>query len=199
VAFTAVPGGKHSILTPDKANATYSAGLMLAMSDQDPDYPALVLGNYILGGSSLASRLGDRVRQKEGLSYGVFSGFQARADDKTASFSIGAICNPENIGKVEAAVLDELTKLLKDGVTAEELEKAKRGYLESRQLTRSNDLMVMSRLQRSRRLEQTLAYESDLDAKLAALTPDEVLRALKKHIDPARLVIVIAGDFAKSE
>jgi zinc protease len=43
-----------------------------------------------------------------------------------------------------------------------------------------------------------LAYESDLDAKLAALTPDDVLAALKKHIDPNRLVIVIAGDFAKS-
>ncbi len=198
VAFTAVPGGKHSILTPDKANAVYSAGLVIPMSDNDPDYPALLMGNFVFGGSSLASRLGDRVRQKEGLSYGVGSGLTARSEDKLTSFSIGAICNPENIGKVEAAVLDELTKLLKDGISADELEKAKNGYLESRQLNRSNEFFVMGRLERTMRLDQTLAYESELEAKLAALTPEDVLAALKKHIDPNRLVIVIAGDFAKS-
>ena len=198
VAFTSVTGGKQSILTPDKANATYSAGLIIALSDQDPDYPALMLGNYIFGGSSLASRLGDRVRQKEGLSYGVSSGIFADADDKVAEFSIRAICNPANIGKVEAAVLEELQRILKEGVTAEELDKAKRGYLQSRELLRSNELVLANRLNRTLRLDQTLAYEADLDAKLAALTPDDVLRALKKHIDPARLVIVIAGDFAKS-
>jgi zinc protease len=198
VAFTAVAGGKHSILTPDKANATYSAGLTIALSDQDPDYPALLLGNYMFGGSSLASRLGDRVRQKEGLSYGVSSGFTANSEDKVARFSIGAICNPANIGKVESAVLEELQRFLKDGVTAEELDKAKRGYLQSRELSQSSEFLLANRLERGLRLDQTLAYEADLDAKLAALTPDDVLRALKKHIDPARLVIVIAGDFAKS-
>ncbi|MEX2558722.1 MAG: insulinase family protein, partial [Pirellulales bacterium] len=71
VAFTDVPGGRSRIQTPDKANATYVAGLAFAMSDTDPEYPAMVLGNFVLGGGSLSSRLGDRVRQKEGLSYGV--------------------------------------------------------------------------------------------------------------------------------
>ncbi len=199
LAFGDVKGAKHSVLTPDKANAVYMAGLTLPLSDQDPDYPALLLGNYIFGGSSLASRLGDRVRQKEGLSYGVSSGFTAGSEDKLARFSIGAICNPANVGKVEAAVLEELQRLLKDGVTADELEKARRGYLESRQLSRSSDNYISNRLERSLRLDQTLAYDADLDAKLAALTPDDVLRAWKKHIDPQRLVIVIAGDFAKSQ
>jgi zinc protease len=198
LAFADVSGAKHSLLTPDKANAVYMAGLTLALSDQDPDYPALLLGNYIFGGSSLASRLGDRVRQKEGLSYGVSSAFMADAEDKRARFMIGAICNPANIGKVEAAVLEELQRLVKEGITPEELEKARRGYLESRQLSRASDPYITSRLERSLRLDQTLAYDADLDAKLAALTPDDVLRAMKKHIDPARLVIVIAGDFAKS-
>jgi zinc protease len=198
LAFADVAGAKHSIVAPDKANAVYSAGLTFALSDQDPDYPALLLGNYIFGGSALASRLGDRVRQKEGLSYGVNSGFSAGSEDKVARFSIGAICNPANIGKVETAVREELERLLKEGVTAEELEKAKRGYLQSRELSRSNEFYVASRLERSLRMDATLAFDADLDAKLAALTPDDVLRALKRHIDPQRLVIVIAGDFAKS-
>jgi zinc protease len=198
-AFLDVPGGKQSILTPDKANAVYMAGLTIAMTDQHPDYPALLLGNYMFGGSSLASRLGDRVRQKEGLSYGVSSGFSAGSEDKVARLSIGAICNPANIGKVETAVREELERLLKDGVTADELAKARQGYLQSRELARSSDGYVAGRLERSLRLDQTLAYDADLDKKLAALTPDDVLAALRKHIDPKRLVVVIAGDFAKSE
>ncbi len=198
-AFLDVPGGKHSILTPDKANVVYTAGLTIAMDDQHPDYPALMLGNAIFGGSSLASRLGDRVRQKEGLSYSVGSGFTAGSEDKVARLSIGAICNPGNIGKVEAAVIEELERLLKDGITADELAKARQGLLQSRELARSSDAFVMSRLDRSLRLDQTLAYDAAFDEKLAALTADDVLAALKEHIDPKRLVIVIAGDFAKSE
>ena len=152
LAFSEVTGAKHSLLTPDKANAVYMAGLTLALSDQDPDYPALLLGNYIFGGSSLASRLGDRIRQKDGLSYGVGSGFTAGLEDKVARFSIYAICNPDNIGKVEAAVLEELERLLKEGITAEELAKAKQGYLQSRELDRSDEGYVSSRLERSLRL-----------------------------------------------
>ena len=64
-------GMKEDILTPDKSNAEYLAGLSFALSDSDPDYPALRIGNAILGGSTLASRIGDRIRQKEGLSYGA--------------------------------------------------------------------------------------------------------------------------------
>jgi zinc protease len=197
-AFLDVPGGKQSIFTPDKANAEYSAGLTIAMLDQDPDYPALFLGNFILGGSSLASRLGDRVRQKEGLSYGVGSSFSAGMEDKVGRFSFYAICNPANIGKVETAILEEVVRLLKDGIPAEEFEKARQGLLQSRERSRNSDSYVASRLERSLRLDQTLAYDAAIDAKLASLTPDEVLAALKRHLDPKRLVIVVAGDFAKS-
>jgi zinc protease len=174
------------------------AGLTFAMDDQHPDYPALVLANYLFGGSSLASRLGDRVRQQEGLSYSVGSNFSAGSEDKVARLSIGAISNPANIGKVETAVMEELERLLKDGVAADEFAKARQGLLQSRELSRSSDSYVMGRLDRSLRLAQTLAYDAEFDKKLAALTPDDVLAALRKHIDPKRLVIVIAGDFAKS-
>ena len=57
--------------TPDKANAFFLAGINLNVRDDDPEYAALVLGNYMLGGGFLNSRLATRVRQKEGLSYGV--------------------------------------------------------------------------------------------------------------------------------
>ncbi len=73
-AKTDVPGGREVILTPDKANAIYLAGWMLPVKDTDPDHPALLIGNYLLGGGPLSSRLANRVRQSEGLSYAVGSG-----------------------------------------------------------------------------------------------------------------------------
>lgn len=196
-AFTDVPGGRHSITTPDKANANYAAGVDFKLKDDHPDYPALLVGNFVFGGGSLSSRLGDRVRQKEGLSYGVSSGFSAGLEDDDGGLSMSAICNPANIGKVETAIREELERLLKDGIPAEEFAKAKEAYLLSRQRQRNEDFYLSSRIQRGLRLNQTLAFDAELDQKLAALTADDVHRALKKHIDPKRLVVVVAGDFSK--
>ncbi len=190
-------GVKHAINTPDKANANYQAGLVLALADTDPDYPALVMGNYILGGGSLSSRLGDRVRQKEGLSYGVGSGFNAGSLDKRATLSLRAICNPANIAKVEKAIQEEVERLLKDGVAEEELDKAKQAYLQSQKVSRSNEMMLTMVLNRGQFTGRTMAYYADLETKIAALTPADVTNALRKHLDPKRLIIVTAGDFEK--
>ena len=89
-----VPGAEYASNTPDKANATYVAGLIFPLRDDDPDYSALVMGNYIFGSGALSSRLGDRIRQKEGLSYGVSSGLSVSSLDKRAILSITAISNP---------------------------------------------------------------------------------------------------------
>src|SRR5262249_23181841 len=75
------PGLREDIGTADKANAVYVAALAFPLKDSDPDFAALRLGNFILGGGTLSSRLGDRIRQKEGLSYGVTSSFSAGTQD----------------------------------------------------------------------------------------------------------------------
>ena len=59
-----VAGGTDSILTPDKEGALYLAAQVLPLKDSSPDYPALLMGNYILGGS-FSSRLIDKLRQKD--------------------------------------------------------------------------------------------------------------------------------------
>jgi zinc protease len=92
-------GGEHKVNTPDKANATYLAGLLIPVRDDDPDDPALTMADYILGAGSLSSRLGTRVRQKEGLSYGVGSSLTASSLDPRASFALQAISNPQNTRK----------------------------------------------------------------------------------------------------
>ena len=98
------------IETPDKANAFLTGETAFALSDKDPDYPALLLANYMLGGST-TSRLWNRVRQKEGLSYGINSSMHAqqlRAEHDASSIS--AIFAPENLERLRRAVQDELER-----------------------------------------------------------------------------------------
>jgi zinc protease len=192
---SAAKGAERQIKTPDKANATYTAGLLFPVRDDDPDYPALVIGNYIFGAGALSSRLGDRIRQKEGLSYGVSSGLNVSSQDKRAGLTISAICNPQNVGRVEKAAREELERLLREGVSKEELENAKQGYLQAQKVGRANDSALAGMLSNLRHLGRTMAFEADVEKKISGLTPEQVNAALRKHIDPAKLVIVTAGDF----
>jgi zinc protease len=194
-----IAGAQKQIVTPDKANATYVAGTVFPLRDDDPDYPALVMGNYILGSGALSSRLGDRIRQKEGLSYGVSSSLSASSWDQRATLTMTAISNPTNSVRVVKAAQEELERLLRDGLSTEELANARNGYLEALKMSRSNDIALSAMLSNLRHLGRTMAYEADFEKKIAALTPDQVLTALKKHLDPKKLIVVTAGDFITAE
>jgi zinc protease len=187
----------ETIRTPDKANAFYMAALTLPVRDDDPDYAALVVGDYILGAGALSSRLGDRIRQREGLSYGVASNFNADALDQRATWSIYAICNPSNSPKVAKAVREELELLIKDGLTSEELGRAKTGLLQRQEVSRTDDGALAQLLGLTLYSGRTMQYYGNLEAQIAALTPAQVTAALRKHLDPKKLVIAEAGDFAQ--
>jgi zinc protease len=195
--FPDVKGSEQEILTPDKANAIYVAGEAFPMKDSDPDYPAVVLGNYVFGAGSLYSRLGNRVREKEGLSYGVGSFVAAESHDPRASITLYAIFNPENAQKVDTAIAEELKLLLDKGVTENELDEAKSGYLQEQQVSRSEDARLVSLLADTMFAGRTMAYYAELEEKVKSLTPDQVVKAMRKFIDPARLSVVMAGDFKK--
>jgi zinc protease len=195
--YIAVAPLAQTIETPDKANANWYAGLAVQMNDTNPDYAAMVLGNYILG-SGMGSRLFARIRGKEGLSYGVGASFGAPVSDDDAAFRANAICAPQNAPKVEASFKDELTKILAEGYKPEEIEAAKKSWLLSRQVSRANDAELVSRLQSHRYWGRTMAYDADLEKKVAALTPAEVQAAMKKYLDVSKLSFVRAGDFKKA-
>lgn len=195
-ANTKVKGSRESILTPDKEGAVYVSGYRFAMKDTDPDYAALTMGNYILG-SGFTSRLMDRLRQKEGWSYGAGSQFRADSQDPVATFLTYAICNPENIDKVDKGALEEITKLVEKGITKEELALARKGLLEELKVQRGNDATLAAMLRNTLHLGRTFEYYADLEKKFEALTVEDVNRALARYILPSRLVIVRAGDFKK--
>src|SRR6185436_4577166 len=91
------------IKTPDKKNAMLLCGMSVKMRDDNPDYPAIIMGNFMFGGGFLNSRLATRIRQKEGISYGVGSWFQVDPKDESGQFGSYAIYNPENKTKLETA------------------------------------------------------------------------------------------------
>lgn len=198
-ALTDIPGQTEEILTPDKANAVYYAGEQIAMRDDNPDYPALVIGNYILGAGALSSRLGDRVRQQEGLSYSVGSGINAHPIDERTTLTIFAITNPENRDRVVEVIGEEIALLLKDGITTSELDDAKQGYLQSEQLDRTQDRGLASVIASTIFADRSMEYYAQFERSIAELDIEAVNAALRKYIEPKRLVVVTAGDFGKLE
>jgi zinc protease len=192
-----ITGSRDVILTPDKENAIYVAGMMLDIKDSDPDYPALEMANFILGGGSLSSRLANRVRQKEGLSYTVGSQFSADAKDAAARFAVFAVCNPHNIEKVDRAIGEELTHLVDKGVSESELSEAKKSFLEALHVARARDSEIASTLADELSNGRTFAYYADLEKKIEALTPAQVNEVIRKRLMPSRLVVIQAGDFKK--
>jgi len=191
-----VPAINRNLDTPDKANAVFQAGLNLPLREDEPDYPALALGNYLLGGSSDA-RLSRRIREQEGLSYSVRSWLSAGSIDPVGEFGISAIYAPQNRARIETEILEVLRQVLREGFSDAEVAAAKKGYLALRKLSRTQDGALAGRLAKNLYLGRRFAWDADFDAKIAALTPQQIQSALKRYLDPLKLSIVKAGDFTR--
>ena len=187
----------RNIETPDKKNAVFAAGVLTKMSDDDADYPAMIMADYMLGGPT-SSRLFTRIREKEGLSYEVQTALNVPTQDDRAELLGIAIANPENTPKAEASFKDELARTLKDGFTAEEVASAKTAWLQERQVSRSQDHGLAGLLLSNERWGRTMKYDQDLEAKISALTPQQITEALRRHLDLPNVTYVKAGDFKKA-
>ena len=194
--FVEVPAAIVDIETPDKSNAVMYAFQRIQMRDDHPDYPAMVIGNYMLGGGFLNSRLATRIRQQDGLSYGVGSQFNANALDEIGTFNGYAIFAPENGDKVVAAFREEVAKVLEEGFTAEEVEAAKSGWLDAVQRQRSSDGTVANILNGNLFLDRDMSFIAKREAAVAALTAEDINAAFKRHIDIDKMSIFRGGDFA---
>ena len=102
------------------------------------------------------------------------------------------------IGQANAIFREELDSARRDGFTADELTKAKSGLLTSRRQNRAQDGFVANSWTDRLHKNETFAKSAELDAKIQATSLEQVNSAFKKYIDPAKLTIVKAGDFAKA-
>ena len=184
--------------TPDKANAVLAGELALPINDTSPDFAALRVANYILGGSP-SSRLWERIRQREGLSYGVYSSLEPNSFEPNTSLTVEAIFAPENLSRLRAALTEELARAVRDGFTDREVADAKIALLEERRLARAQDGGLASDLARQAYLGRTFAFAGEVDARIAGLSTAEVNAALRRYVRPDAFVDVYAGDFAKKK
>jgi zinc protease len=197
-AYREVQPARIVVDTPDKENASFRARQEFPLRDDDPDAPALVIASDILGGGSgMSNRLMERLRQKDGLSYGVGSGLNLGSRERLAAFSIGGIAAPQNVAKAEQALREELDRARREGFTAAEVDDAKKGLLQARLLNRSQDPVVASAWISNLDLGRTFEFSKQFEERLRAVTPEQVNAAFRKYIDPAKMTFVIAGDAKK--
>jgi zinc protease len=188
-------GGQTQIETPDKANAMYLAQLPLALKDDSADHLALSLVNKVLGGGP-KSRLFERLRQKEGISYGAGSQLMASPFEAVGSLTMFAIYAPSNLAKLQTGVREELERLLREGISAPELDDAKKALLEQGKISRAQDAALTGGLVFQIDTGRTMKFVQQREEDLVKVSLEEVNAALRRLIDPSKLAHVYAGDFA---
>ena len=194
-----VPAKRIRINLADKESGTYLARLNVPINDEHPDYAALILANYIFGsGAGLDSRLMQRVRQKDGLSYGVSSQLSINTLDAAGKFVIGASAAPQNLEKVALAIAEEIERAAKDGFTPAEVESAKSGLRQQRVQSRTRDANLAAGWVQNLYLKRSFKRSQALDEALARLSAAEVNAAFAKYIRAANLSVVLALDEVKA-
>jgi len=197
--FEERPAERMVLQLDDKANALLLGTVQMPLTDTDPDYPALQLAGHMMGGGFLSSRLGDRIRNEEGLSYSVGGNFSAHPIDESGSFFVFAAFAPENRERLETVLQEELVKATEQGFTAEELESARAGFLRQQVLMRSDDARLASLLSSGLYLDRDLFFQAEREARLAEITVDEVNAAIAEWLDPNAVSYAIAGDFTMDQ
>lgn len=208
VAYQPAPRGYHPVAarqewldTPDKANGVLYAALPVALNMRNADYPALAIATRIFGGGGLSNRLIERLRQKEGWSYGAGGGMNAssrKGDDRGVLF-VQAIAAPENLEKVRVGALEELHRALDDGFTAEELEDAVDGAISGDLNSWSSDGALGGILRSGAEYGLDAHWYGDLHEQYRALTLDRVNETFRKYYRADDFLIFIGGDKAKVE
>jgi zinc protease len=193
-----VPAARIFIDTPDKENAVYRARIGVNLRDDDPDAPALALATRIIGGGSgLHNRLVDRIRQKDGLSYGIGAALMINGRDRAGSWGVGAISAPQNVNRVEQEVKEELERVLRDGFTDDEIKQAKQGYREEHVLSRSDDGALAAGWAGNLDLDRTYEFSRQFESHVEALNAEQLLSVVRKYLDLSKMTIVVAGDGKK--
>jgi zinc protease len=182
------------IEAPDKANAEFLAGERFQLSQNDPDYPAIVLASYMFG-EPITSHIADRIRNREGLSYGANARITVPTEGDAATLTGTVSLNPGFGPKVEFSFMDELKKVYQNGFSAAELAEAKKAYLDARVIGRSTDASLLTFIALHEQLDRPYTFDKNLEDKIKSVTLEQVNAAFKKHIDPGGVSIVKAGDF----
>ena len=179
-----------------KANMNIVIGSASGLRRTDPDYEAAMVGNAAFGQSSLASRLGKRVRDAEGLSYSLSSRYYY-TDALDGLWLVNINVAPQNLAKALASSLDEIAKYGREGISEEEVQVQKNFFAGNFQVGLGTNSGVAGALVAAEKYGYGPAYLDDYPQRFRAVTREQVNAALKKHFHPALLHVVVAGDLEK--
>ncbi len=163
----------------------------LSVKRGDDDYPALFLGNQILGGGGFGSRLMEEVREKRGLTYGIYSGFSPM--QATGPFMINVQTRAQLSEATLQLVQDLLREFINNGPSEAELANAKRESLGSFPLSAASNSAIVGQLAAIGFYDMPLTWMSDFMQDLQALSVADVHAAFQRHLNPEQLVIVTVG------
>ncbi|NQD78939.1 insulinase family protein [Pseudomonas sp. CrR14] len=173
------------------SNQTHLLIAQLGIDRRDPDYAALYLGNQVFGGGGFGTRLMTEVREKRGLTYGVYSGFTAM--QARGPFLINLQTRAELSDGTLQLVKDLLGEFIANGPTQAELDAAKREMAGSFPLSTASNSAIVGQLGAIGFYDLPLTYLEDFMAQVQAQSVEQVKTAMAKHLDPEALVIVTAG------
>ena len=188
----------ESITIKDKMQSDVLLGHSGNLTRTDPDFYKMNIANYILGGSSLSSRLSKRVRDNSGLTYTIYS--YINSSHGKGEFAVYFGSNNNNVDKAIELTKEELKKVVQNGITEEELKRAKASLIDS---------FVSRNLSTYRNIANTFSgiefhnlgedYINNYPKIINSLKLNEINAAIKKYIHPDKLNIVIAGEYKKSK
>ena len=167
----------------------------LGIRREDPDYYAVSVMNYILGGGGFSSRLMDNIRDDRGLAYDVHSLFLAQKEPGV--FRIWTQTKSESANEAIAEIFKELQRIRKEPVSDKELSDAKAYLTGSFPLRMDTSAKIAGILTAVEIYGLGLDYPDRYPVLINAVTKEDILRVAREHIDPDRMVIVVLGDQEK--
>jgi zinc protease len=185
--------GEETVVMADKASADVVLAQPGGLERLDPDYLACVLANSALGQSSLTSRLGVRVRDTEGLTYGIHSGFAAT--HLAGPFAVSLTVKPESRDAAVAATLEEIRRFIVGGMTEKELADEKSSHAGRFKVDLGSNGGLAHAIDAAVYYGLGVSYLDEFPSRVAAVTKEEADSAFGKRVDPDRFTIVSAGSF----
>ncbi|MWL90712.1 pitrilysin family protein [Cupriavidus sp. SW-Y-13] len=193
--FIDIPASQFTLQTAGKANAVFAASQPIDLVSDSPDYPLMLIASRVLGGTGMRSRLADRLRQRDGISYGVSSSINIGALDRAGRFGLWAMYAPQNLPRLRKAVDEEMARFVREGITAEELSEASNGLLEQGKISRTRDGALAGALANQAYLGRTMAHTAEIEMRIRTATPRAVNDAIRRYLGSATLSQAFAGDF----
>src|SRR5207247_4366882 len=183
---------RHVIAMPNKAQADLAYGFV-SIARRDPAYYAFWLMNNVFGQYALGGRLGDSIRERQGMAYYVSSALEANVAEGPLFIRAGV--SPANVDRAIASIDEEITSLVRDGMTQKELDDSRRYLIGSIPRALETNAAIANFLQTEEFFGLGLDYDARLPDLLGAVTLDEANAAARRALDPDRAAVVIAGTY----